>query len=1061
MFEGRIATYEEFRVTLSLSSSRSVTGILFGITSAGGAATMACGFTPDYIDYATGVEMRLESWGTGDGAYEDTGYRLIIPALGYDVERHDPFFSPEAEMVLRFLGQRLTAEATGTWALEIDRVICTMGSYTLDEAVSAVFRSGMPLTPCSVPIFGTPFEVTATGLSDSLWGDPIYEPGHPPTGGGSVSGAGAATGKVEAFVGGTAVASASGSAFGRYSTDGVEESGENRAGLCVPSFAPRVVRMEAGYMALVFRGGFPKADKYDFTVDNSRPSNGSGRDDVRSDVWTVGTPAHTQFLGLVGDGRHVIEDPMLFSVPRPVYSTAFLHRANSSTVDYHDEGSAFPTRIEQGAILPYLSHAANFPAWCNAWYNPHWSYVMWMPPDAASSGVGWRAFGSVQDPGDHWLPARQQVSHHSALPSEDRTEEHVDVLTEPLGQNGLAGLMQGQVFGQITSYWGIADFKPLPLNPPAVATWPQASHAAWSVETGGPGLAFAATGVEVDGPGKVYLRLGSWDEAPAMLPRLARRIVLAYGLPTGWGVSATLEGLDGEELALGSSPGTYDLGRVTARKRTGTWKEDFAQFPNSDLGVSEPPPSTDASFRMAGDAEAALCSLSPAAGAWWRVRFDVTAPSDRAGQRATIRYPQALTDEPTHLARESGQWATLLSADAPPTRFSGLYWDPLTDALLNEPLVPGAGCPTAWDALAWRSSVGRGVPALTDPAALARESGLIEGREWISPKHLARDPFTQAQVTTAFVARGAQDEPIPCVVNSYRCVPPLVMFPRPTRTRADGWEAGAGYGMESYSLCRPTRSVVSVASTPPTISPPSGRSWISDSAATMPRGWAAREYRVATDGDEEADWALRAGSATLARARPYRGFLLLGGAAAIRKLLAYAVSRNLRHARAVDRGGLALDAAPNLRPFPWTEGAGLAEAEWATLAFPTQGRNDDPLVLYGPRGGTATLARVVGEGESLMPEFTTGAADYGAHCFAPNGDLYVFRLSGGTAYGRLYDALLSPVGPEWATTLSGLDDAPIQASCSVGSGGESRVHLQHFVSGDLVFATSPDGKDFF
>jgi len=173
----------------------------------------------------------------------------------------------------------------------------------------------------------------------------------------------------------------------------------------------------------------------------------------------------------------------------------------------------------------------------------------------------------------------------------------------------------------------------------------------------------------------------------------------------------------------------------------------------------------------------------------------------------------------------------------------------------------------------------------------------------------------------------------------------------------------------------------------------------------------------------------------------------------------YAISRNRRHARAYLRSGtLRLGFTDNPAPFVWTEVDTTLAATGARLDYSTWGE-DGRLWLAYDVAGTGYLGYCTNEDGTVTVALTIGSGKT-ALCWTPNRMLFTFRQSGGTIYGRSYDAALNALEAEWATNLTGIDDEAIAARAITGPTGLMQIGIQYTLGGSALFATSTDGKTF-
>jgi hypothetical protein len=173
----------------------------------------------------------------------------------------------------------------------------------------------------------------------------------------------------------------------------------------------------------------------------------------------------------------------------------------------------------------------------------------------------------------------------------------------------------------------------------------------------------------------------------------------------------------------------------------------------------------------------------------------------------------------------------------------------------------------------------------------------------------------------------------------------------------------------------------------------------------------------------------------------------------------YDVSRSWRHARGYERSSDAWLGFKSNEAGTWTEVNTGVPATGVSICYPAGG-SDDRLRVLIEDSGTLTLYYAKEDG-TLTMAFTLGSGTYGDIAFTGNNVMYGIRLSGGTVYVKAFDGQGNALGSEKTSNLTGLDDAPIAAETSVGSGGESRLHVLYTIGGSLTVKTSLDGGSTF
>lgn len=290
-------------------------------------------------------------------------------------------------------------------------------------------------------------------------------------------------------------------------------------------FVRGVVRLNTDYAGMVYRYGMPKQ--------TSRSSWTCGDcSETGTSFGNVGFPLLQQsdYLFVASDSTHAAEDTFskrpacLYSYSESVVRCrgikAVLVRAgicskplgyegdcnftetwdttvevccrtygsDNMTVQRRDGGLAGNAKMagylavpSSSAPEPTYGYAARY---TNYWLCPHWSYVLWFPPDGVyGSSYAWPLRGASTDPTDYWLPLKSQWLYHTRLSTGELRRTRVDVVAEPLAQSGLDSWTSGTVFGQVTSFWGSRGFVSVDveLEAPVSVQLDSGSSAAWTV----------------------------------------------------------------------------------------------------------------------------------------------------------------------------------------------------------------------------------------------------------------------------------------------------------------------------------------------------------------------------------------------------------------------------------------------------------------------------------------------------------------------------------------------------------------------------------------------------
>ena len=871
-----------------------------------------------------------------------------------------------------------------------------------------------------------------------------------------------------------------------------------------PGFS--VERLNPDYAELIYRGAMPGANahgKYTYVFQKPHGTDPSEYSTTHSRTTTVYDPA-SEFLDVVTSTTSPLED-----VCRPNYSWPNVSASSSQasayyivppgttevslghynpdgvTVDDPDPrpyGSAgvnfsFPLPIDPpSSVVPNLFHSVGTAMLINTVYNPLWSMLLFFPPDGLSSesGIAWLADGAARDPSEYWLPLRQQLARNRFLPNEKNTSDRLQVVTECLSTNGLAGLMSQLTGGQVTSFWGISRFEALPLSLPSVL--PCGATDAWSVQPAGAAtFSFAGDRLLVT-PGdasafKVKANLFAPTPGQGLFNACADSVMLAWSLPEGATMRAFWVTYDGARLEIDLTAGS-GLVAVKPQKLSRHYMdsacEDWttADVPESGIDL-RPTGNTLAAYAVASNG--LLNEAFQPYGSNRQFLFLEFEVADLAAPM-TLAFPVLHRANGARvLVYDRPQRGMLLQANSGPVRWGCFcYFDLLTGRIVDWPLEQEyALAPSALDGFGYcHNLTGRTcTDGLADEVSVAFDFEI----EYTQLKHLAVDPFTQAQVTHSLMLLGQGGEPVLALVNSYREVPPLAAFPSAKRNPTT-WAATPAMGFEgkAYSWGQVRRycaepvtdpAVHSVVQDPAGVAVPSQEEPAVD-------GWRVWSYRLATPDNIETGYRLSYQDKRYVSFRPWRGLLWTLGIPDGPSLAAgYDVSHALLHVRAFvppDAENFWLGVADNAGG--WSDrDSGLA-ATWARPRFADLG---EPRigVLYGD-GSQVRWARTRDWGATWTDHLTLGEGTVGDFEEGASGLKWIYKLvssDGGDTFdvwGQLRDNALNVVR-DWAITdVVGVDNAPLAAREGLAPDGSWRIGLLFFSGGTPVTRFSKDGLSF-
>jgi hypothetical protein len=796
--------------------------------------------------------------------------------------------------------------------------------------------------------------------------------------------------------------------YDTYRYDNISE-GASASATIIPDLPKSVERLNDDYAAVVFRGGFPETFAEGRLVDLVFRPEYIGRPPpwYTIEERRIHKP-YTQFLSTVQNATHLIEEPM----NQPTLSQCNISRsyfdftrwnelvvpigttqwpwigsppmppwAGSPQVTRKNGGVyyTFPNRIVRSQTLSYLSHFVDRVEYFNTWANPHWSYLLWFAPEEAPASVQWKIDGAPVTAQEYWLQARQQHVDHPALPSGERLKIRNHIITEPLWQNGLSGLIEANVFGQFTSWWGISRFIADPITPISSVAFDARSAPAWISDDAT--LAFGAGGVTVTpNAGKstivVDLDVGRFGEFPFMIPHTATEMSVGWNGPELLTGKASQIGAEGSAAQVTTTPGRFRKVLGGSKKYAGTWRQDYGVGYTDDTGVDlyDRAKKSMSDAIMSDNERVFSFGLLPARG-FDKLRFEMTI-EPTTPQPFTITFPvfhNAWNVSDLQFIREAAYFTSILTPDGPWWRYGvWTFYNPFL-GLLNPPAVSVAeGMPTALDWLATKRVALLGRSAFD--LMYEEISTLYDVNiEWTQVKHLAADPFQQTPVTHSFVLKG-RNKIVGAMVNSYAETPPLAGWPGPTRGL--NYEIVGGYSQKAYSLITTRQWLVHPGDladpvnrlVKPPLVPENNRI----TNAPPCSGYLGGYHHDVVDGSEQIDWRVRLAwngkDVDFARVRPWHGYLWVPGDSAA-SLFAFRMCRDehLGFVHAV------IPSSPGVKLRSWDETKGVdrerdvtdEEAQIAGIAW-SQGSRQLVVVYCNTQpDGSVIIKRTASDSQGL------------------------------------------------------------------------------------------------
>jgi len=1109
MNAGLVAQWDTLEFYLNAAFSTSAPGT--GGKAGGGTAKLTTSYAPDYLNVNPGITIQMTSVVAGPASVygsSKTIYTLTIPDLSISNTDTVAGFSSSANCRLVFTDFKCYAINGGVWRLAWSD-LSWYRNGTLDTSYGAdSIISGAYLSPTAIPIIGFPATLEAGGVaspapaigptgtgmpSDSLSGDCTitdsgwrYKIGStwltPPVNC-SVLGTPTLSCSASPSIGTVSASNTyNGAAYG--SNAWTQTSAQRTWNILsakvtlLPNIPRSVKRMNDDYAALIFRWGLPKAQRHATKTCEYFPPDGESTLTSATTNDTVFN-SYTYILSTVQNAPHVIEDPLNETIYAPYRVRGEAYVMNPGGVTVGERNSSLDEQIEDSTANPQmcgaLYHVTPIYRYVNYCASPHWSYFYWWPADADTNF--WKLDGAKVNSEDYWVPIRTQYLENSSLPSDERLKTRNSIVAAPLLEGCYSQYIKDYFFANSqSSWWGISRWKAKQYNGSPSVALTSASEPDWAATDCV--LTFGATKITVNvdsgkTTGILEYDLGQFAREPYLYGHYANSASLNWITTNVSAVRMYLVSANGEKELMGSTVGTHQKAFVTGTKYVGSWAQDFGYGGwTTDVGADTQPSGQSALAMTDAELWITLGQVGARNGANLRIEVDVV----NASIDADIYYPTLYRPSvnPT-VYHEHGHCSLIAWPSGPGLRYGQQSWlrtVPVT-SLLNVPDIFEIGIPiTGWkssalDYFCWRNVVLRGKNRSDLLAATIRTE--YDNYELIGTDS---DPSNNNQVyrecdsfTISFVTSGGNpDASLPGgtyhLVNTCQEVPPLPHFPYALRDDDTFQLDLTQWAQDSYALDQGMRYVVSAAPSTEIVQPsPSTGVWTA-LASGAPTGWQLVKHNHQVNNDETDNFRLRADGTFYATLSPYHGYsTLLFNSAAVTGGVDYDVSRSWRHARGYVDAGTAWLGFKSNEGTGWTAVDTTLAADSVSICYPS-GDADDRLRLLIAHSGTLTGYLASESGTTTMA-FTLGSGDYGDLAFSPNNVMYGLRLNSGTIYVKAYDTQGNLIGSEMTSNITGIDEAPIAAETSVGSGGELRLHVLYTVSGSLVIKTSLNGGATF
>lgn len=642
----------------------------------------------------------------------------------------------------------------------------------------------------------------------------------------------------------------------------------------IPQYTRSVARLGPDYAALVYRGGFPQAQRTASIVCDAYTGG------TATNASTELSPARSEFLANVGSAAHAIEDPFGDSIfgGYTFARTFYLSDASGLVSDSAVSGGA-PSVNQPSDVLPYLTVGsgaaeANLARYVNTTCSPHWSLFLWFPPDVAEGDLQayeWPVFGERANPSVYWLWGRQQWAYHPSLPGGENTQRRHDVMLEPMQDGQLFGYVSA-VFGQDSHWWGVSRFGVDALASETNKTKTYDDPTIWSVADGSivHGANMAVTADPGESTVVLECDLLSISGEPWCYSAFAEEFALEWAGGDIASVTVELVGWDGSvaELASeGAGPHSDSYSWPTtrpAKRYVGSWAREFGWLPfvGRDRGVD-----------LLGDGYSLPSMLDPDRNSIYQLlptrtaatlRFTITLSTP--GASFDLEYPvlTQFTNVP-QVVPETPQVADLLYPSGGGARFGA--WE-FPTAL---PVVPDASAayrsPTVYDWFCFRNLVYEGRDPLTDMAA--RLAQTFDPQEGQGVNDAASGTMAVA------VRNGASASMV--LINGLAECPPALMCPNWERNTGLA-ETGTTPILKTWSYCCQRRFVVSQTETVGHFDPDGVTEITGASALLTQTGWNIRDHALAVDNDEGPTYPVMWGGEKKALASPWHGYFVSTGA---------------------------------------------------------------------------------------------------------------------------------------------------------------------------------------
>lgn len=529
---------------------------------------------------------------------------------------------------------------------------------------------------------------------------------------------------------------------------------------------------------LIHRFPFPETGYQDHTICHSVSS--SGQETCFLDSTTQSSVYASRSTTLLSWSANVAESNLLYA-PYHYRYVKEVYPAGSNTIWFDKRSTEIRYPICDSNMLSYYQHSLDLVRYLNSWSNPHWSHFLYFTD--WSLGVPLQPVAHTS----YWLPHQQQYLDHDQLPAEQRTKRRNQLLPEPLTDSTYRNLVSTQLAGYATLWAGIVRYDPHQFPLVTEQTLDSTSAPRWTAQNATITFGAQISVIPTATTSTLEFDLTDFSTHAYLYTAIADSVrVVISGTYTS--IAVEMLNAAGDVVALQSVQGDSTRYRYATSGDTvyaGSWSQgyqaDLATYTETPVdlqanGVSSSTMS-DASRRTLWELFGAM------SGAKLRITVTQDTTSDyqlnyptfyRDSTRTTKAYPEtahaaAITDQ-DHL------W-----------RFGGLEFQ-LANPVPTLRVVHSSS--SVYDYFAIRNLLYRAQPWQDQMASDAAQ--IYDSIEFSAIGDLRSDtrvwmePFRERALPTGIL------------INAYREVPPLVVFPRRERN-ADHVETGE-WTQTSYLL---------------------------------------------------------------------------------------------------------------------------------------------------------------------------------------------------------------------------------------------------------------------